>query len=197
MRLEHRFQLDVPPEATWRALLDLDGLVGALPGSHLVRRAGEPVFVGDLAVSDGADRGACIATVRSLGHDEDTRTLALRFRGRQAGGHASATGTLAARVHDVAGAASVSLEANLDVAGHHGSAEQRTRVAQAMLDRLGQELEHAVIATLATRTPPTPSRLTPRRRAPRSARFAWAGAVAALGIAALVLRRRLTPGGRR
>jgi carbon monoxide dehydrogenase subunit G len=190
VRLEHRFDSGSELEPTWRALLDLDQMIGRLAQARLDRRRGDSLYVGAVTLIDGDRRTECSGALRSLGHDEDRRALALRFEGRQADGAGIASGVVAARVSDADGAVSVVLEANVAVAGVTGPVGM---AAQSMFDALGGDVERALTAALDRSTAVVAPASPPRSRLRLARPLAW-GAVA---VAVIVAARRITARGRR
>jgi carbon monoxide dehydrogenase subunit G len=162
MRIENEFTVAVPPERAWAELLDVEDLVGCLPGGSL-RSDGEDVYRGGMSVALNGSRLECSGTLRPIDADDDERRASFRIQGREASGPAIGHGTILGEVTSANGSTRVALSAELDVTGHTAEPAAIETGARELLGEFARQLEERVVKRSDG---PPPSRAQGPRAAP-------------------------------
>src|SRR5258708_17992668 len=90
MQLENSFQVSAPPDQVFAYLLDINKVVGCVPGAELTEVVDESTFKGKVKVKVGPITVAYSGTARITGRDEATRWATLEAEGRETTGQGSA-----------------------------------------------------------------------------------------------------------
>jgi carbon monoxide dehydrogenase subunit G len=90
MQLENSFSVSAPPDRVFAYLLDVNKVVGCVPGAELTEVVDESTFKGKVKVKVGPITVAYSGTARITGRDEATRTATLEAEGRETTGQGSA-----------------------------------------------------------------------------------------------------------
>ena len=90
MQLENSFQVSAPPEKVFAYLLDINKVVGCVPGAELTEVVDPTTFKGKVKVKVGPITVAYSGTARISERDEASRTAKLTADGRETTGPGSA-----------------------------------------------------------------------------------------------------------
>ncbi len=90
MQLENSFSVSAPPDRVFAYLLDVNKVVGCVPGAELTEVVDESTFKGKVKVKVGPITVAYSGTARITGRDEATRSATLEAEGRETTGQGSA-----------------------------------------------------------------------------------------------------------
>ena len=98
MQLENSFQVSAPPEKVFAYLLDINKVVGCVPGAELTEVVDPTTFRGKVKVKVGPITVAYSGTARISARDEAARTATLTAEGRETTGPGSAQASATMRV---------------------------------------------------------------------------------------------------
>ncbi len=90
MQLENSFTVSAPPDRVFAYLLDVNKVVGCVPGAELTEVVDETTFKGKVKVKVGPITVAYSGTARITGRDEAARSATLEAEGRETTGQGSA-----------------------------------------------------------------------------------------------------------
>lgn len=116
MRLANQFELDLPAERVWPALLDLPRVARALPGAR-VQPGDDGAYRGEMTVRIGPVTIEYAGTVVLEEVDEDERFARLRVQARERRGQGSARATIVNRLRETPTGSRVEVETELDLTG--------------------------------------------------------------------------------
>jgi carbon monoxide dehydrogenase subunit G len=141
MRLRNEMRVAVPPERTWRALLDLPRVARALPGAAVEPEPVDGAWRGTMTVRLGPVLAEYAGTARLADVDEDERVAGYHVQGREVGGPGTAAATITGRVLDAGGGTRLVVETDLRLTG------REAHLGQGMV----QDAAAAVLAGFAAR----------------------------------------------
>jgi uncharacterized protein len=116
VRLANQFELDLPAERVWPALLDLPRVARALPGAR-VQPGADGAYRGEMTVRIGPVTIEYAGTVVLEEVDEDERFARLRVQARERRGQGSARATIVNRLRETPTGSRVEVETELDLTG--------------------------------------------------------------------------------
>jgi carbon monoxide dehydrogenase subunit G len=90
MQLENSFAVNAPPDRVFAYLLDINKVVGCVPGAELVETVDASTFKGKVKVKVGPITVAYSGTARIAERDEAARSATLEAEGRETTGPGSA-----------------------------------------------------------------------------------------------------------
>jgi len=90
MQLENSFQVSAPPDQVFAYLLDINKVVGCVPGAELTEVVDESTFKGKVKVKVGPITVAYSGTARIAERDDAGRSATLEAEGRETTGPGSA-----------------------------------------------------------------------------------------------------------
>jgi len=90
MQLENSFAVNAPPDRVFAYLLDVNKVVGCVPGAELVETVDENTFKGKVKVKVGPITVAYSGTARIANRDDAGRSATLEAEGRETTGPGSA-----------------------------------------------------------------------------------------------------------
>jgi carbon monoxide dehydrogenase subunit G len=90
MQLENSFSVDAPPDRVFAYLLDVNKVVGCVPGAELSEVVDEKTFKGKVKVKVGPITVAYSGTARIADRDDAGRSATLEAEGRETTGPGSA-----------------------------------------------------------------------------------------------------------
>jgi uncharacterized protein len=90
MQLENSFTVNAPPDRVFAYLLDVNKVVGCVPGAELSEVIDESTFKGKVKVKVGPITVAYSGTARIAGRDDAGRSATLEAEGRETTGPGSA-----------------------------------------------------------------------------------------------------------
>ena len=120
MKIESSFTVAAAPDQVFAYLLDVNQVVGCLPGAELTEVVDSQTFKGKLKIKVGAVSVAYSGTAHivDMVEDDDAATVTIKGDGREIGGQGSVRATLALSVRRTAdGGSEVGLDADLTVTG--------------------------------------------------------------------------------
>ena len=117
MKLEHEFPVDAPAGAVFAYLLDVNRVVGCVPGAELSEVVDPSTFKGKVKIKVGPVTVAYNGTARIADRDEAARRATLTAEGRETTGPGSARATAVMTVSEDGAASRVRIEADYTVAG--------------------------------------------------------------------------------
>ena len=120
MKIQSSFTVAAPPDQVFAYLLDVNQVVGCLPGAELSEIVDSQTFKGRLKIKVGAVQVAYQGTARIVDMEEDdTRaTVTIEGEGREVGGQGSVRAKLLLSVAVTPeGGSEVGLESDLTVTG--------------------------------------------------------------------------------
>jgi len=90
MQLENSFTVTAPPERVFAYLLDVNKVVGCVPGAELTEVVDDTTFKGKVKVKVGPITVAYSGTARITGRDDAAHSATLEAEGRETTGQGSA-----------------------------------------------------------------------------------------------------------
>jgi carbon monoxide dehydrogenase subunit G len=90
MQIENSFQVEAPPERVFAFVLDVNQVVGCVPGAELTEVVDGDTFKGRVKIKVGPITVAYSGTARIVGRDEAAHTADLEAEGRETTGPGSA-----------------------------------------------------------------------------------------------------------
>jgi len=117
MQLENSFQVSAPPDRVFAYLLDINKVVGCVPGAELTEVVDESTFKGKVKVKVGPITVAYSGTARIADRDDSRRTATLSAEGRETTGPGSARASAVMTVHTAGEGSTVEIVTDYHVAG--------------------------------------------------------------------------------
>jgi len=117
MQLENSFQVSAPPEKVFAYLLDINKVVGCVPGAELTEVVDSTTFKGKVKVKVGPITVAYSGTARISERDEATRTAKLTADGRETTGPGSAQASATMKVQTAGDGSLVEIVTEYQVRG--------------------------------------------------------------------------------
>ena len=117
MQLENSFQVSAPPDKVFAYLLDINKVVGCVPGAELTEVVDESTFKGKVKVKVGPITVAYSGTARISDRNDAERLATLSADGRETTGPGSARATAQMRVQTAGEASLVTITTEYHVAG--------------------------------------------------------------------------------
>ena len=90
MQLENSFTVSAPPERVFAYLLDVNKVVGCVPGAELTEVVDDTTFKGKVKIKVGPITVAYSGTARITGRDDSGHSATLEAEGRETTGQGSA-----------------------------------------------------------------------------------------------------------
>jgi carbon monoxide dehydrogenase subunit G len=143
LTLTVRFAVRAPIETTWRALLDVPGIVHCLPGVELTEVLSDRSYAGRAELKLGPFHRSYRGLVQIVEADDDNHTVRMSAR-RADGGGAAAGATVRARLVEDGGGTSVVMETEIVESGlvaRLGAKRMIQTAAQRMSERFAGCLE--------------------------------------------------------
>jgi uncharacterized protein len=117
MQLENSFQVGAPPDKVFGYLLDVNKVVGCVPGAELTGVVDQSTFKGKVKVKVGPITVAYSGTARISERDEEHRSATLSADGRETTGSGSARATATMKVQPAGEGSMVQILTEYHVAG--------------------------------------------------------------------------------
>jgi carbon monoxide dehydrogenase subunit G len=117
MQLENSFQVSAPPDKVFGYLLDINKVVGCVPGAELTEVVDESTFKGRVKVKVGPITVAYNGTARIADRDPARHTATLSAEGRETTGPGSARATAQMSVETAGEGSLVTITTEYHVAG--------------------------------------------------------------------------------
>jgi carbon monoxide dehydrogenase subunit G len=201
LQIENSFEVGAPPDRVYAFLLDVNRVVGCVPGAELSEVVDPNTFKGKVKIKVGPVTVAYAGTARIVDRDEASRSATLEGEGRETTGPGNARAKAHMKVEESGAGSRVTVSTDFTVAGRvaqfgRGLMEDvsKSLVAQ-MAACIKSELETAEQPPAATAAPSDPSSPAPPTAAPAppqyQAQAQAAKPVNALGLMWTVLVARL------
>ena len=117
MQLENSFQVSAPPDQVFAYLLDINKVVGCVPGAELTEVVDESTFKGKVKVKVGPITVAYSGTARISDRNDAERVATLSAEGRETTGPGSARATAEMRVQTAGEGSLVTITTDYHIAG--------------------------------------------------------------------------------
>jgi len=151
MQLENSFQVSAPPDRVFAYLLDINKVVGCVPGAELTEVVDETTFKGRVKVKVGPITVAYNGTARISERDQAHRTATLSAEGRETTGPGSARATALMKVETAGENSLVTITTEYHVAGR--VAQFGRGVMEDVSKRLVNEMAACIQANVETDEP--------------------------------------------
>jgi carbon monoxide dehydrogenase subunit G len=209
VHIENSFAVDAPADRVFAFLLDVNSVMGCVPGAELSEIVDADTFHGRVRIRVGAITVAYQGTGHVVSRDEPARTAVLEAEGREVGGSGSARAVITVRVTGNGGGSEVTMLTDLSVVGRAAqvgtgvieevSRRLLTQMATCIGARVGDAAAPLPIPILSSEPEEQPGALDralaiARDRPVALATLAGAGAAAAMVAVLLRSRRRWPPG---
>jgi carbon monoxide dehydrogenase subunit G len=152
MQLENSFQVNAPPDRVFAYLLDINKVVGCVPGAELSEVVDPSTFKGKVKVKVGPITVAYSGTARISERNDADRTATLTAEGRETTGPGSARATAQMFVVAADGASTVRIVTEYHIAGR--VAQFGRGVMEDVSRRLVNEMATCIKANVETANPP-------------------------------------------
>ena len=147
MQLENSFQVGAPPDQVFAYLLDIDKVVGCVPGAELTEKVDPTTFKGKVKVKVGPITVAYNGTARISERDDAKRVATLSADGRETTGPGSARATATMQVEPSGEGSVIRIATDYHVAGR--VAQFGRGVMEDVSKRLIQEMASCIQANLS------------------------------------------------
>ncbi len=117
MQIENSFEVGAPPDRVYAFLLDVNRVVGCVPGAELSEVVDPNTFKGKVKIKVGPVTVAYAGTARITDRDEAARTATLEGEGRETTGPGNARAKANMRVEESGAGAKVTVSTDFTVAG--------------------------------------------------------------------------------
>jgi len=117
MQIENSFDVAAPPDRVFAFLLDVNRVVGCMPGAELSEIVDTATFKGKVKIKVGPVTVAYAGTARIVDRDETNRTATLEGDGRETTGPGSARAKAFMKVDAIGDASRVTFTTDFTVAG--------------------------------------------------------------------------------
>ena len=117
MQIENSFEVAAPPERVFAFLLDVNRVVGCVPGAELSEVVDPTTFKGKVKIKVGPVTVAYAGTARITDRDETARTATLEGEGRETTGPGNARAKASMRVEESGAGSRVTVSTDFTVAG--------------------------------------------------------------------------------
>jgi carbon monoxide dehydrogenase subunit G len=140
LQIENSFDVGAPPDKVYAFLLDVNRVVGCVPGAELSEVVDPNTFKGKVKIKVGPVTVAYAGTARISDRDAASRTATLEGEGRETTGPGNARAKASMRVEEANGGSRVTVSTDFTVAG---------RVAQ-FGRGLMEDVSKSLVAQMAT-----------------------------------------------
>jgi carbon monoxide dehydrogenase subunit G len=117
LQIENSFQVGAPPDRVYAFLLDVNRVVGCVPGAELSEVVDPNTFKGKVKIKVGPVTVAYAGTARIVDKDDASRTATLSGEGRETTGPGNAKAQATMRVLEDGGGSRVDISTDFTVAG--------------------------------------------------------------------------------
>ena len=117
MQIENSFEVGAPPDKVYAFLLDVNRVVGCVPGAELSEVVDPNTFKGKVKIKVGPVTVAYAGTARITDRDAASRTATLEGEGRETTGPGNARAKAAMKVEESEGGSRVTVSTDFTVAG--------------------------------------------------------------------------------
>jgi uncharacterized protein len=152
MQLENSFQVGAPPDKVFDYLLDVNKVVGCVPGAELTEVVDQSTFKGKVKVKVGPITVAYSGTARISERDDAQRSATLSADGRETTGSGSARATATMKVQPSGDGSLVEILTEYHVAGR--VAQFGRGVMEDVSKRLIKDMANCIQTNLEAAEPP-------------------------------------------
>lgn len=147
MQLLNEFEVDLPPDATWTLLTDLEKVAPCLPGAAITSVDGED-YHGRAKIKVGPITAEYKGVAQFTELDADSRKAVLLARGKDARGQGDATATVTASLYAAGSGTRVTVETDLALTGKVAQFGRGVLadVSGALMSLFAQRLQEMVLA---------------------------------------------------
>jgi len=117
LQIENSFEVGAPPDRVYAFLLDVNRVVGCVPGAELSEVVDPNTFKGKVKIKVGPVTVAYAGTARITDRDEASRTATLEGEGRETTGPGNARAKANMRVEESGAGSRVTVSTDFTVAG--------------------------------------------------------------------------------
>jgi len=117
LQIENSFEVGAPPDRVYAFLLDVNRVVGCVPGAELSEVVDPNTFKGKVKIKVGPVTVAYAGTARIADRDEVARTATLEGEGRETTGPGNARAKANMRVEESGAGSRVTVSTDFTVAG--------------------------------------------------------------------------------
>jgi carbon monoxide dehydrogenase subunit G len=117
MQIENSFSVAAPPDRVYQYLIDVNQVVGCMPGAELSEVVDPTTFKGKVKIKVGPITVAYNGTAKIASKDDASRTATLQAEGRETTGPGSARATATMTVAESEGGSTVRIATDYTVAG--------------------------------------------------------------------------------
>ena len=117
MQIENSFEVGAPPDRVYAFLLDVNRVVGCVPGAELSEVVDPNTFKGKVKIKVGPVTVAYAGTARIAERDEASRTAVLEGEGRETTGPGNARAKASMKVEESGAGSKVTVNTDFTVAG--------------------------------------------------------------------------------
>lgn len=117
MQIENTFEIDAPPDRVYAFLLDVNRVVGCVPGAELSEVVDPNTFKGKVKIKVGPVTVAYAGTARIADRDDVARSAVLEGEGRETTGPGNARAKATMSVTESGGGSRVTVNTDFTVAG--------------------------------------------------------------------------------
>jgi carbon monoxide dehydrogenase subunit G len=117
VKLTNEFTVAAEADTVWRALLDMEGVAGCLPGATIEATDQENHYSGSMRVKIGPMTVAYQGTATLTEVDDEARRAVISLRAREAKGQGTALATITNLVEESGGGTRVRAETDLKITG--------------------------------------------------------------------------------
>jgi uncharacterized protein len=117
LQIENSFEVGAPPDRVYAFLLDVNRVVGCVPGAELSEVVDPNTFKGKVKIKVGPVTVAYAGTARITDRDEASRTATLEGEGRETTGPGNARAKANMKVEESGAGSKVTVSTDFTVAG--------------------------------------------------------------------------------
>jgi len=155
VQIENSFAVDAPADRVYAFLLDVNSVMGCVPGAELSEIVDADTFRGRVRIRVGAITVAYQGTGHVVSRDEAARTAVLEADGREVGGSGSARAVITVRVGENGDGTEVTMLTDLSVVGR--AAQVGNGLIEEVSRRLLTQMATCIGARLSDRAVPLPT----------------------------------------
>ena len=145
MHLENTFAVDAPADQVFEFMLDVNRILGCVPGAELSDIVDDRSFRGRMRIRVGAASIAYPGNGHVVSQDDAAHTAVLEAEGRETGGSGTARAVIGVRVDEGVSGAEVTLVIDLTVVG------RASQFGQGVLAEVGRGLLAQTATCIAAR----------------------------------------------
>ena len=169
MEFDNSFEVPLPPDQTWRVLMDIERIAPCMPGAQLTEKVDDRTYKGTVAVRLGPVALSFAGTARFEEIDDAARTARVKANGTDAKGRGGANSTVTFSIEPAGTGSKVLVHTDLAMSGSVAQYGRGVGMIQAVASQLIKQFATSLQAMIddepkATPVPPG----TPEAAAPPS-----------------------------